>query len=49
MITEKLTKDYRYWKAGTTLKFRAALHDKLKKEGYFRKVKKVTEKKEKED
>jgi hypothetical protein len=44
----KLTKDYKYWKAGTTLGFPEKLYEQLKEEGYF-KVKKVTRKKENED
>ena len=51
MKEAKLTKDYRYWKAGTTLKFREPLYEQLKSEGYFKKtkVKKITEEEEPKD
>jgi len=43
-----LTKDYKYWKAGSTLGFPQKLYEELKKEGYFSKVKKVTKKQDSE-
>ncbi len=48
-IQATLTKDYDVFKKGKTLSFSEAQYKRLKKEGYFRKVKKVTEKKEKEE
>ncbi len=45
-ITATLTKDYMYFKKGETLSFSIHKYEQLKKEGYFTKVKKVTEKKD---
>jgi len=43
-IIATLTKDYKNFKKGETLSFSKSHYDRLKKEGYFDKVKKVAKK-----
>lgn len=41
-VKATLTKDYKGFKAGETLSFSIPHYERLKKDGYFKKVKKIT-------